>query len=64
MAARYTTHTTPPLILTWESEDGDHVISIVGDNVKELYRGPNMGVAKRVYDQTVKMYEERRVAEA
>ena len=52
-------------LLLYLQEDGDEfVVTLVGDNIKELLRTPDKAAAMK-YAESIKLhYEERRLAEA
>lgn len=61
-ALAFKTHTG--LLLALETEDGEHVVTLTGDRVKELLRTPVRAAAKKFYDAQVKDYKAREAAEA
>ena len=61
-AVCYQTHTG--LLIALEKEDGEYVVTITGNRVKELLRTPLRGAARKFYGSLVKDYEARAKDEA
>ncbi len=61
-AKAFKTHTN--LLITQTEDEGEFVVSIVGDREKELLRTPIRAAATKYYDGLVKQYQERAKAEA
>lgn len=62
MALAYQTHNG--LLIALETEDGEHVVSITGDRVKELLRTHVRSAARKYFLSLCKQYRERAKAEA
>lgn len=60
-AKTFKTHTG--LLIYQVQDEGEHVVSIVGDREKELLRTPVKSAATKYFNGLVKHYEERAKAE-
>ncbi len=56
-------HTHTGLLLYQVQEENEHVVSLVGDNEKELLRTPSRSAATKYFNSIKAHYEERAVAE-